>query len=218
MLEKIRKIILNHYFLSFALPALIMLFYFYYRKMAPFGNSSILTVDRSVYYSIEKMNQFLDEKGFDKVINVKNLGFYLNQETISALEKSKRFNNEKNEEFFNFSGKQRIETIIWLLINREKVSLTLIETKFNVSRNTADKDFKKIGCILKNYQLSLSKNSGGHMIDLYITRSFTANGRLLASIVIVLIALVIGSVVGYRKFKKDGFIGKKKLNKDEQHE
>ncbi|KEP87353.1 hypothetical protein X279_07395 [Oenococcus oeni IOEB_0501] len=55
---------------------------------------------RSVYYSIEKMNQFLDEKGLDKVINVKNLGFYLNQETISALEKSKRFNNEKDEEFF----------------------------------------------------------------------------------------------------------------------
>nr|WP_257609865.1 HTH domain-containing protein [Oenococcus oeni] len=120
---------------------------------------------RSVYYSIEKMNQFLDEKGFDKVINVKNLGFYLNQETISALEKSKRFNNEKNEEFFNFSGKQRIETIIWLLINREKVSLTLIETKFDVSRNTADKDFKKISCILKDYQLSLSKNSGGHTIN-----------------------------------------------------
>ena len=120
---------------------------------------------RSVYYSIEKMNQFLDEKGLDKVINVKNLGFYLNQETISALEKSKRFNNEKNEEFFNFSGKQRIETIIWLLINREKVSLTLIETKFDVSRNTADKDFKKISCILKDYQLSLSKNSGGHTIN-----------------------------------------------------
>ncbi|MFT8328600.1 MAG: PTS sugar transporter subunit IIA [Oenococcus oeni] len=120
---------------------------------------------RSVYYSIEKMNQFLDEKGFDKVINVKNLGFYLNQETISALEKSKRFNNEKNEEFYNFSGKQRIETIIWLLINREKVSLTLIETKFDVSRNTADKDFKKISCILKDYQLSLSKNSGGHTIN-----------------------------------------------------
>lgn len=56
------------------------------------------------------------------------------------------------------------------------------------------------------------------IFDLYITRSFTANGRLLASIVIVLIALIIGSVVGYRKFKKDGFIGKKKLNKDEQHE
>ncbi|EJO04518.1 hypothetical protein X285_04390 [Oenococcus oeni IOEB_9304] len=56
------------------------------------------------------------------------------------------------------------------------------------------------------------------IFDLYITRSFTANGRLLASTVIVLIALVIGSVVGYRKFKKDGFIGKKKLNKDEQHE
>ncbi|MDI4585227.1 hypothetical protein FCS82_09305 [Oenococcus sp. UCMA 14587] len=56
------------------------------------------------------------------------------------------------------------------------------------------------------------------IFDLYITRSFTANGRLLASIVIVLIALIIGSVVGYSKFKKDGFIGKKKLNKDEQHE
>ncbi len=50
MLEKIRKIILNHYFLSFALPALIMLFYFYYRKMAPFGNSSILTVDLGQQY------------------------------------------------------------------------------------------------------------------------------------------------------------------------
>ncbi|MFT8324986.1 YfhO family protein [Oenococcus sicerae] len=50
MREKIQKIISNHYFLSFILPAIIMLGYFAYRKMAPFGNSSILTVDLGQQY------------------------------------------------------------------------------------------------------------------------------------------------------------------------
>ncbi|MFT8879476.1 MAG: YfhO family protein [Oenococcus sp.] len=50
MPEKIRKFVSNHYLLSFALPFLIMLFYFAYRKMAPFGNSSILTVDLGQQY------------------------------------------------------------------------------------------------------------------------------------------------------------------------
>ncbi|VDK13554.1 Transcriptional regulator MtlR [Oenococcus sicerae] len=120
---------------------------------------------RSVYYSIKKLNQLLEENQLDKIQNIKNLGFYLTKDAISHLAESEKIITTRNEDLYNFSKKQRVETIIWLLINKEKVSLTSIENKFNVSRNTADQDFKAISKILINYKLVLSKNSTGHSIS-----------------------------------------------------
>ncbi|WP_301711352.1 BglG family transcription antiterminator [Oenococcus sicerae] len=69
------------------------------------------------------------------------------------------------EGFFNFSKTQRINTIIWSLINKQTMTLSLIEKTFHVSRNTADQDFKKIQSMLSHYNLTLSKSSRGHIIQ-----------------------------------------------------
>ncbi|MDN6900172.1 hypothetical protein DLJ48_04200 [Oenococcus sicerae] len=48
------------------------------------------------------------------------------------------------------------------------------------------------------------------IFSIYAEPAFTANGRLLASIVVVLVALALGLPTSYHHFKKDGFVGKRK--------
>ncbi|MFT8813720.1 hypothetical protein [Oenococcus sp.] len=54
---------------------------------------------------------------------------------------------------------------------------------------------------------------GAIIFSIYSDHDFTANGRLLASIVVVLLALALGLPTSYHHFKKDGFVGKKPESK-----
>ncbi|MFT8812196.1 BglG family transcription antiterminator [Oenococcus sp.] len=120
---------------------------------------------RTVYYSIAKINTFLNQEGIDTVSSIKNLGFYLSEQSRKELQNIENKNRENtNEDLFNFSKEQRIKTIIWSLINNDKISLTTIETTFNVSRNTADNDFKHVNLLMAQCGLKLITSHEGHKI------------------------------------------------------
>ncbi|WP_415632929.1 BglG family transcription antiterminator [Oenococcus sp.] len=111
------------------------------------------------------MNTILENEDLNSVTNVKTLGFLMSDDAREYLMQVQNKENVSKEGFFNFSQTQRINTIIWFLINKQTMSLSLIEKKFHVSRNTADQDFKKIQRTLSKYSLKLSKNSHGHTIQ-----------------------------------------------------
>ncbi|WP_054656274.1 hypothetical protein [Secundilactobacillus silagei] len=120
---------------------------------------------RSVFYLIKKLNQELDENGHFNITNVKEVGYYLPTETITALQ-----SEPKQERFSGLLPIERKQLILFKLINRPYSSLSYLSNYLTVSKNTIIRDFSVVENELKSNHLKLINTNSGKKSYWYGTR------------------------------------------------
>lgn len=119
---------------------------------------------RSSYYSMSRINDFLESQGFNKLVNKRSEGIVVDSEIKIKL---KNTLSEHLHQFYIYTQKERntIE-ILLLLCTDEYVNAAYFEDLFNVSRNTITNDIREIRRIISVYNLALEFDSNcGYVID-----------------------------------------------------
>ncbi|KRM12604.1 PTS sugar transporter subunit IIA [Paucilactobacillus suebicus] len=116
---------------------------------------------RSVFYAFKKINIFLDEQNVEPINNVKNLGYFLTDNSKSEL----LINQDSNKTQKSYSKNERQTILIWNLINKDKVSISKAMKKFNISNHTAINDFAIVDDVLKKRELYVEQSSKGKILS-----------------------------------------------------
>ena len=125
---------------------------------------------RSAYYSISKINDYLDLEGLPRLVNKRNKGII-----IDPLIKEKLADSLSDTlgELYVCTGSERIVLEILLLLSKKEYkNISYFEDLFQVSRNTIVNDIKEIRKVLSTYNLSLDydTNNGYIVVGLPITK------------------------------------------------
>ncbi|MEK3562987.1 HTH domain-containing protein [Lactobacillus crispatus] len=116
---------------------------------------------RTIFYRIKKANALLTSKDITPIKNVRNLGYILNAQAISAW-KQQNINENKNLQH-NENKQNRLKEIIWkFFIQNSPITINQLIDDMDVSRNTIINDLKDIR---QNYsELKLNIDSNGHLL------------------------------------------------------
>lgn len=119
---------------------------------------------RTIYYDVEKINDWLMISGLETMEYVRSAGFYL-KNTLKAKirEKLQQLDRQRH---YEFSPQERIAWIAILVLTREKgIFLHDLLEKLNVSRSTLLADIKQLKEQLIYFHVSLrSHRSSGYSI------------------------------------------------------
>ncbi len=119
---------------------------------------------RSAYYSISKINDFLDMQGLPKLVNKRHEGIQ-----IDSLIKDKLRDtvSDSLSEMYVCTSQERIVLEILILIcKKDFININYLEELFDVSRNTIVNDIKEIRKRLKVYNLALEyDNFAGYLVE-----------------------------------------------------
>ncbi|MCF7925136.1 MAG: BglG family transcription antiterminator [Candidatus Izimaplasma sp.] len=119
---------------------------------------------RSVYYSLARINDYLTSIKLPEIVNERQTGLKVDPKIKNRL------NNEFDKELQNYylcTQKERnaIEILLILFVD-EIIKVSLFETLFDVSRNTIIGDIKEVKAILSTYNLGLEfEQNKGYIID-----------------------------------------------------
>lgn len=109
---------------------------------------------RTIYYDIEKINDWLNDIGLPSIQNVRSKGFYLDD--LGKSEIPKRIKSEVTKWHYEYTPQERVAWIgILLLTTDKRVLLQDFIEKNRVSRNTALEDKKKLTQELERFDLQL---------------------------------------------------------------
>jgi transcriptional antiterminator len=137
---------------------------------------------RSIYYSLNKINDFLEDHDIPKIENLRDEGLSLHDQTKSF------FKNDMHQdlsEVYVYTQKERIAIeIVLFLVNQKQLGIFDFEEIFLVSRNTVLSDMKELRKEITRFHLELEYENGhGYFIDgspirirsvlLYIYSSYT---------------------------------------------
>ena len=119
---------------------------------------------RSAYYSISKINDFLEMQGLPKLVNKRHEGIL-----IDSLIKDKLRDtvSDSLSEMYVCTSQERIVLEILILISKKDyININYLEELFDVSRNTIVNDIKEIRKMLKVYNLALEyDNFAGYLVE-----------------------------------------------------
>lgn len=116
---------------------------------------------RTFFYTLKKLNAYLDEHDLDMVQNMKGVGYYLPDDTKQVLVKQTKKNTPK---LAVFPQKERHILIMLSLINNERVSLELTQKRFHITHHTAVSDLKMTKQLAHKYHLTVESESTGTTI------------------------------------------------------
>ncbi len=118
---------------------------------------------RSVYYSLSKINDFLVDNNLPKLVNKKQIGIVISPELKEKLRKIKE--NKMLDLYLHTHEERVVLEILILLCIRDNINIQYFEEAFNVSRNTVLSDIKEIRKSLSVYNLVLDYDSNrGYII------------------------------------------------------
>lgn len=107
---------------------------------------------RTVYYNVNKLNEFLFGFGIDPVNNRRGEGYYLTEEQKKVI----REVIEIEQSVYNLTPDERVQYLIcWLMYPKEKVFIEDIIVAFDISRNSVFNDLKVVKSAIEKYDLSL---------------------------------------------------------------
>lgn len=109
---------------------------------------------RTLYYDIDKINQWLTDAGLQELEIVPKKGIFISEscrgEILSLLEE------EDEEQMYLFSPAERTKAIIcYIIYSPEHIYLEQLTECFKVSRNTIFSDLKMVSASLEQYELTL---------------------------------------------------------------
>ena len=119
---------------------------------------------RSSYYSMSRINDFLESQGFNKLVNKRQEGIVIDQDIKTKLKDTL---SSTLQQFYIYTQKERNTVEILLLLCTDKfVNVQYFEKLFNVSKNTITLDIKEIRKIISVYNLALEFDSNyGYVVD-----------------------------------------------------
>ena len=107
---------------------------------------------RTVYYNVNKLNEFLFGFGINPVNNRRGEGYYLTEEQKKVI----REVIEIEQSVYNLTPDERVQYLIcWLMYPKEKVFIEDIIVAFDISRNSVFNDLKVVKSAIEKYDLSL---------------------------------------------------------------
>ncbi len=119
---------------------------------------------RSVYYSLNKINEFLESHGLENVEIERKLGIIIKDTAKDEIKKI--LENVESSEIYVFSPMERVRYISCLIIYERKVFIDFLCEQLRVSRNTVFNDLKAVEVKLARYELVLKFNpKDGYSIE-----------------------------------------------------
>ena len=107
---------------------------------------------RTVYYNVNKLNEFLFGFGIDPVNNRRGEGYYLTEEQKKVIQEV----IEIEQSVYNLTPDERVQYLVcWLMYPKEKVFIEDIIVAFDISRNSVFNDLKVVKSAIEKYDLSL---------------------------------------------------------------
>ncbi len=119
---------------------------------------------RSVYYSLSRINDYLTSMKLPEIINERQTGLKVDEKIKEQL------NSEFAKQIQNYylcTQKERnaIESLV-ILFSNDVIKVSLFEEIFDVSRNTIIGDIKEVKALLSTYNLGLEFDQNkGYVID-----------------------------------------------------
>jgi len=121
-------------------------------------NEKIHISRRTFFYTLKKINAYLETQDLDPIQNLKGVGYYLPSETKKGLLQQSR---QSSVQTAIFPMKERRILIMLALINKDAVSLQLIQQRFHITHHTAVSDLKNVKVLASQYHLELTTTMSG---------------------------------------------------------
>jgi transcriptional antiterminator/mannitol/fructose-specific phosphotransferase system IIA component (Ntr-type) len=119
---------------------------------------------RSAYYSISKINDYLESVHLPKLVNKRQVGIIIEPNIKEKL--ASTVSNSLSEMYVYTSNERIAIEIMVILSQKELYNIPYFEELFMVSRNTIVNDFKEMRKWLNTYNLSLTYDSfAGYQIE-----------------------------------------------------
>lgn len=124
---------------------------------------------RSVYYVVNKCNDFLYANSLNPINNKRGKGYYIQEEEKSFVSRLLL----SDSSLFNMPSADRINYLIcWLLYPNGKINVEDIIGVFDISRNSVFSDLKKLKSEIEKYNLSLEFSpKEGYIINGAVTNN-----------------------------------------------
>ena len=107
---------------------------------------------RSIYYSLERINQYLLSLGLPAIINKRSVGLIIDKKVIEYFDESK----DSIRELYICTIKERNNLqLLNIMLSNEFVNIPLLMDMFDVSRSTIIKDLREIRLLLFRHDLTL---------------------------------------------------------------
>lgn len=119
---------------------------------------------RTVYYDIEKINNWLKDNHLPEVSHVKTAGFHLEKEAAAQL--PEKLNMIKSWHYEYSAKERRAWLAVYLLVRNTPFYLENLMEKVRVSRNTTINDLKGLKRDLERFNLALGfDRKAGYLIN-----------------------------------------------------
>lgn len=119
---------------------------------------------RSAYYSISKINDFLELQGLPKLVNKRQTGIVIDAVVRDKL--ADTVSNTLGDLYICTSQERIVLEILILLVRHDFININYLEELFDVSRNTIVNDIKEIRKMLSVYNLALEyDNFSGYQVE-----------------------------------------------------
>ena len=106
---------------------------------------------RSAYYSISKINDFLVLQNLPKLVNKRHLGIHIDPVIKDTL--ADTVSSTLGESYICTSQERIVLEVLVLLSKNDFININYLEEMFGVSRNTIVNDIKEIRKMLSIYNL-----------------------------------------------------------------
>lgn len=110
---------------------------------------------RSIYYSLERINDYLNRIELPTVINKRGVGLLVHDKVIEHFNQ----NDLTIKDVYICTSKERnYLQVLYILSSKDYINISLLMEMFNVSRSTIIKDLREIRQIVASYNLVLEYN------------------------------------------------------------
>lgn len=106
---------------------------------------------RSFYYTLDYINVWMKNHGFEELVNKRGIGIALNPTEFELIEQ--RLHTERN---IIYTMDERVDILMFILLsNQKQIHIENLVDYLGVSRNTLFNDLKRVRSLLNEYDLDL---------------------------------------------------------------
>ena len=107
---------------------------------------------RSIYYSLERINEYLNRIALPTIINKRGVGLLVHDKVVEHFNQ----NDLTIKDVYICTSKERNNLqVLHILSSKQYINISLLMEVFDVSRSTIIKDLREIRLIVANFNLVL---------------------------------------------------------------
>ena len=110
---------------------------------------------RSIYYSLERINDHLNRLDLPMIINKRGVGLLIHDKVVEYVNQ----NSSSISDVYIYTSQERNNLqVLSILLSKKYINISTLMEDFNVSRSTIIKDLREIRNIVTQYNLVLEFN------------------------------------------------------------